>query len=719
MMTKIYTIIIFLFISVSPTFAQYGQLDSSYANNGKQNYPDFNPYLYYDKGLTIIEQSDNAFMLLGDILKTDENDQMFLPIWQFVNDVKHKEVLGKISDSRETFNLKCAVPFGGRYTNRFLIAGSRNQDVFIKKFDSDGKVDLNFGFLGEVIMDLGGNDVVRSIQLLSNGNFIVIIKTKDQLAVRRLKSDGSWDLIFGDNGQVDIPVIGDFKIFSSVNSKDEIFFNTGPNQICKMSKAGEIDLNYNTSANLYLDLTTSHLLALDDGSLIVSGNEFVEQQSMIMYKLTPEGTQDNSFGSFGKTVVRYNGKYNTINKVISFGSRLYVSGDIDQDIFIGQFSNTGISVPTFGINGKTIIEFGSSLSYGLDMRITNNGKALIAGMRQDWLGLTRVVLSENPVISGSGSQVAVCRGEQFQLFGAGGVSYHWIGNDGFESFENNPLVIIPDTFPGSSVTYRVRGFNADGFNAEAIVVVDVKPVISVTYEEQIPCFGANNGHRVTIFKNQFYDEHTQLLFDENKATLVSEDPDKAIIEFGEAAGPLQISFNDTLERYCASSFVVEFKTLNEIEATLETTSVDSTCISVVTPLDETGPLSFQWSNGSTTKIASEIPAGPFSVTITNTLTGCSATFEGECEKLLSTNSNLFNAKNIYPNPAIDLLNIVFDDSNDKNNIQIFNSNGIEMINLNTSDATTNIDITELKPGIYFLKATSLKGQATTGKFIKM
>ena len=64
------------------------------------------------------------------------------------------------------------------------------------------------------------------------------------------------------------------------------------------------------TANLYLTDYFTYS-AFVDGSILFSGNELIEQRSLIIQKLKPSGEQDTSLAKC-KSIVRYNGKYNTI-----------------------------------------------------------------------------------------------------------------------------------------------------------------------------------------------------------------------------------------------------------------------------------------------------------------------------------------------------------------------------------------------------------------------
>ncbi|MBK6374620.1 MAG: hypothetical protein IPF67_16160 [Saprospiraceae bacterium] len=57
---------------------------------------------------------------------------------------------------------------------------------------------------------------------------------------------------------------------------------------------------------------------MDDGNLLLGGNELFSPKSLILLKLTPDGSPVNSFGNQGKTLINYQGNFNTINSVRIF-----------------------------------------------------------------------------------------------------------------------------------------------------------------------------------------------------------------------------------------------------------------------------------------------------------------------------------------------------------------------------------------------------------------
>ncbi|MBP7644006.1 MAG: fasciclin domain-containing protein [Saprospiraceae bacterium] len=78
-----------------------------------------------------------------------------------------------------------------------------------------------------------------------------------------------------------------------------------------------------------------------------------------------------------------------------------------------------------------------------------------------------------------------------------------------------------------------------------------------------------------------------------------------------------------------------------------------------------------------------------------------------------------SAGKIYPNPAVQLLQYDFGNSfNDKVNLQVFDTKGIEVLRLNDRNSIGSIDLNGLSTGIYILKLTDDQSQGSKVFMVK-
>ena len=84
---------------------------------------------------------------------------------------------------------------------------------------------------------------------------------------------------------------------------------------------------------------------------------------------------------------------------------------------------------------------------------------------------------------------------------------------------------------------------------------------------------------------------------------------------------------------------------------------------------------------------------------------------------IGENGHSFDVR-VYPNPAKDMLNLVFDDSNSLDGIsfELINSNGSKVLSQNISERHTKLNISHLQPGVYILKIYD-KGNSVVSKLI--
>lgn len=85
--------------------------------------------------------------------------------------------------------------------------------------------------------------------------------------------------------------------------------------------------------------------------------------------------------------------------------------------------------------------------------------------------------------------------------------------------------------------------------------------------------------------------------------------------------------------------------------------------------------------------------------------------------LLNEDFNVENSFNVYPNPANQILNLKTNDNNGIIAINIYNILGQIVLAIPNAENISAIDVSDLKTGTYFIKASTNKGTTNT-KFIK-
>ena len=93
------------------------------------------------------------------------------------------------------------------------------------------------------------------------------------------------------------------------------------------------------------------------------------------------------------------------------------------------------------------------------------------------------------------------------------------------------------------------------------------------------------------------------------------------------------------------------------------------------------------------------------------------TYEQDCDL---TTAELTEKQHLdfYPNPVKDILYIDFSDQKNKEAIEITDATGRVIMNILVTEKSSQIDVSNLKPGLYFLKFKS-ENKTNTNKFIKL
>lgn len=181
---------------------------------------------------------------------------------------------------------------------------TRKNDVGIACFTASGEPDPGFGDAGEVLVDLGGDELAEGLALDSVGRVVVagrrIEGATGAIFVLRLLGDGTLDPGFGSGGTVLVPVGEDAWAFSVL-----------------LDAKGRI--------------------------LVVGDAQLSSGHDLVILRLLPDGTPDTTLGSGGYVTVDLAGRDDhTRHALLDDQGRLLVGGWLDQglttDSFIARFT---------------------------------------------------------------------------------------------------------------------------------------------------------------------------------------------------------------------------------------------------------------------------------------------------------------------------------------------------------------------------------------------
>ncbi|HCS19128.1 MAG TPA: hypothetical protein DIW47_00950 [Bacteroidetes bacterium] len=279
-------------------------------------------------------------------------------------------------------------------------------DALITHVNADGSPDANFGNQGTVISDLtlGGNELPMDIIRSNDGKLFVTgyyAGANDyDVFVMKMNADGSFDESFGiggvalfDFGADDearkVAVRPDGKIVIAGHTDaggDQDFFllllNADASKVLSFGDQGLLKIGFSTNTDHLTDLVVDATNAMYVGGRTVGANT-----SLAIAKVKALGILDQVFGQSGRFTF-IDGTNNTYlndlkldaaGKLVGVG---YVSGGINNDIFIFRLNTNGTFDNTFDTDGRRIFGLkignpGAERLYGLDLQ--SDGKIIACG----------------------------------------------------------------------------------------------------------------------------------------------------------------------------------------------------------------------------------------------------------------------------------------------------------------------------------------------------
>lgn len=251
-----------------------------------------------------------------------------------------------------------------------------------------GDLDPSFGVSGNVIVDLGGSDLVYAVGVDSLERVIVAGQSRDvstnatDAVVIRLLPDGSLDPAFGSGGIARVSVGPvDFAYALRIAPDDKVVVGGqtsssptgagGDLLVFRLNTDGTLDSSFGTNGLVTQDFGggefVSDLALESDGKvLVVSGTRVLRYQS--------DGALDPTFGVGGIATLGFGA-----NSVEARPSGEIVIGTQTQQEFIAwQLESDGSIDQLFGVGGSGAVSFDAPSSLR-DMTLQPDGKIVLSG----------------------------------------------------------------------------------------------------------------------------------------------------------------------------------------------------------------------------------------------------------------------------------------------------------------------------------------------------
>ena len=356
-------------------------------------------------------------------------------------------------------------------------AGGGNALNFaVARLNADGTFDTTFNSTGKQIVEFGFDDQAHAVAIQPDGKIVVVGQAASDIAVLRLRTDGSLDPQFNDVA-APTPENGDGRYRFSLGgteigravalAPDGSIFIAGRAEgagtqdfvVVKLTSAGAINGTFGTPSpggqgngafiNFSGNDAAEDLVLLADGRIVVGGTAN-NGSNFGIARLLPTGLPDLAFNGTGSVTIDFGGTDVLTGIALQSDGRVVLAGFTSagggtiQNLALARVTTTGQPDPTFATNGRDILDLGGDEA-ALDVAVQTNGRLVLSGRRP---GLTagsddtltaRLVGGPPPVVTittpspdrstTATVQIAALKGTAADLGGVARVT--WTSNRGF------------------------------------------------------------------------------------------------------------------------------------------------------------------------------------------------------------------------------------------------------------------------------------------------
>lgn len=393
-MLKFLLVFIYL-LSSHLLYADPGELDSSFGNNGTIE-TQFGSSAASASQMLILD--DGRILTCGNYY--DGNYKIILAMYDSLGDLdtdfgtSGTEIISISGQIIGCYGLSLGSE------DDFYLLGSYNPgftitDFFISHFDLAGNIDSDFGSSGYAVSSLSGSsNGIAGISYNDEGNLSIAAENNNVAMATQYSSTGIIDSDFGSSGiassgltatvrtgafQSDgkILVAGDFTVDSQ--SGCGIFrFNTD----------GSIDTDYGTNGLAFVVNTSgsgcySMTLTEDDEAIISAIATNGSYNIHFLAKFDSDGNLDSSFGSSGSTTEDF-GRNSEIYAVASQEDGKIIVGASENNSFaLSRYDVDGSLDTSFGTDGTFYFSTSSGSNTARKILVQSDGKILLAGANSD------------------------------------------------------------------------------------------------------------------------------------------------------------------------------------------------------------------------------------------------------------------------------------------------------------------------------------------------
>lgn len=368
-------------------------LDNTFSHNGIKIL-NFGPGNYFGSKVGI--QSSNKIIFIGEY----SDSQMIIRI--NLNGDIDKEFGGNGSGYVKTDGIYLA---SLQNDDKIVLVGKNaTGNLVLSRLTSNGLLDNSFGINGiQISNNIGSYSIVKLIEVYSDGKILVLAKIYNnvwKLGLYRFKSNGLLDNSFSEDGIVLIPNDKvDYLNSLKIQTDGKILIGIS-NKVFRFNGDGTFDYLFGINGEQEIPISEIYSLeTLSDDKIICIGDKnFGGKNVFALSRLDKNGSIDEYFikeglqiCSFGRGAYARDIKLLKEGKII-VGGFTYANGDEnegDVDFALAMFNNDGTLDKSFGQNGIQTTDFQFSDDFAYSIAIQKDGKILLAGDTDNGFALAR------------------------------------------------------------------------------------------------------------------------------------------------------------------------------------------------------------------------------------------------------------------------------------------------------------------------------------------
>ncbi|RYH73052.1 T9SS type A sorting domain-containing protein [Flavobacteriaceae bacterium 144Ye] len=480
---KIKLLLILQFIILNSVYSQNGVLDPTFGNNGI-TVTDVSNNSVNDAGYSVLVKDNGAIIVTGYSTNTSGNKDFALvqydPNGLIDNSFGTNGIVLLDINGFDDEAISSVLQSDGKiitvgYTN------NADKDIIVARFNSNGSLDTSYATNGIYTYDSGTNDSAETLAISPDDKIIIGCEISNNYGVIKITNTGINDTTFGSNGIVTtnlggVDYIGDIKLQSDgkilitgTSSKN----STGDGDIydktlIRYNTDGTLDTSFNSTGIIFTSYESGgndggySIIIQTDGKIIVCGSSYIgaNDDNFALTRYNNDGSIDSTFGNNGTTITDFGSSLDLcFSSVLQNDGKIILGGYIvngttfDFDFGLARYDSNGILDTSFGTNGITITDINNnSKDYGLSLAFHQDDKVLIAG---------------NSRITGGTYDFTIAR-------------YNIDGNLGVDDFMNNPkgYLIYPNP-TSESISIINRALNTDKVDIE-IYSIEGKKIKTIT-----------------------------------------------------------------------------------------------------------------------------------------------------------------------------------------------------------------------------------------------